>query len=132
MKGMFIEFMDKSSFLEGILKSRCPNCRKGPVFESFMTMRKHCLVCGTVYEREHGFFLMAIFVGYVMNAVVLAPVALWGYFSERLMPALVIIVMAILLMIAPTFHYSRMVWLYLDQLLDPRRDGEDVGEANLD
>ena len=116
--------MSKPSFLQGIVQSRCPGCRQGPVFETFMTMHKSCSVCGTVYEREHGFFLMAIFVGYMINAVILAPAALWGYFTDHLTIALAIIIVAILLLIIPTFHYARMVWLYMDQRLDPRRDSK--------
>ncbi|MEM7129598.1 MAG: DUF983 domain-containing protein [Chloroflexota bacterium] len=124
--------MNKPSLIQGILRSRCPSCRQGPVFKSFMTTHKSCSICGTVYEREHGYFLMAIFVGYVMNGVVLAPIALWGYFTDRLIIALTIIVLAIVLLIAPTFHYSRMVWLYLDQLLDPRRDSQDQKSTSQD
>lgn len=85
-------------------------------------MHKSCSVCGTVYEREHGFFLMAIFYGYILNAIIFAPLALYGYFTDWLIPATIIICIGIVLLFAPTFRYSRMIWLYMDQALDPRRD----------
>jgi uncharacterized protein (DUF983 family) len=28
------------------LRSRCPNCGKGPLFEGFLTVRRRCNVCG--------------------------------------------------------------------------------------
>ena len=104
-----------------IRKSLCPICRKGPLFQTFIKMHKNCPNCDIVYEREHGYFLNAIFVSYVLNGLLFAPIALYGYFTDQLLPVTIGIIIAAILLILPTFHYSRVLWMYMDQALDPRR-----------
>jgi len=107
-----------------ICKSLCPACRQGLIFYTFTKMHSHCPVCGTYYEREHGYFLVAIFFGYVLNGLLFAPFILYGYFTEQLPQIILLIVIADLILMVPTFHYSRVLWMYLDQMFDPRRDSD--------
>ena len=89
-----------------------------------MKMYERCAVCGIKYEREHGYFLMAIFVGYMLNGILFAPIALYFYFTDRLEQLVIPLVIAVLLLAPLTFRYSRVVWLHIDEVLDPHRPDE--------
>ena len=85
-----------------------------------MRMAPTCAVCGTKFEREHGYFLNAIFVAYAIYGVLFAPIALYGYFTQRFLTVTIFFVIAILLLAPFTFRYSRVLWLYFDEAMDPR------------
>lgn len=65
---------------------------------------------------------MSIFIGYTINGIILAPLALYGYFTNQLLVVSIIIGIAIVLLALPTFRYARVLWLYVDHVLDPRID----------
>lgn len=114
--------MNKPGAFSSMIRSRCPHCRRGAIFDGFLKMHRHCSVCGIQYEREHGYFLMAIFMGYLLNGVLFAPIVLYFYFTGQLQAVVIPLIVAILVLSPLTFRYSRVVWLYLDEILDPRRD----------
>lgn len=69
--------------------------------------------------------MMAVFIGYVMGTVLATPVivimylrdaAVWEYVGGS---ALVLIPLTPLI-----FRYSRMIWLHLDELFDPRQESK--------
>ncbi len=104
-----------------IIKQRCPVCKEGATYKSAWKMHETCPVCGIRYERESGYFLMAMFFAYVLGAVVLAPLGLALYLyhvSANWMIAAFIV--AAFLVYWPAFRYSRILWMHLDELLDPR------------
>ena len=68
--------------MAAIRRGRCPKCWQGPIFATFWRMHESCSVCGTVYEREPGYFLMSIFMGYLLNFMIIIPVGLVWYFAE--------------------------------------------------
>ncbi|MCL4263152.1 MAG: DUF983 domain-containing protein [Anaerolineae bacterium] len=86
-------------------------------------MYRTCAQCGIVYERERGYFMMSVFVGYVMSFFVVIPVLIGLYMTIRpslngyLIGAVVTLVLAIPLI----FHYARVIWMHLDELMDPRQ-----------
>ena len=45
------------SWLWALLRQRCPNCRKGRMFRSLFDMNDPCPECGTLFQREEGYFL---------------------------------------------------------------------------
>ena len=112
----------KPNWLKAILQMKCPNCRQGNVFRSPLRMHEDCPHCGIHYEREDGYFMMAVFVGYVMSFFIAVPAvailyftirpSIWGYLTGA--------TVALLLASPIIFHYARVVWLFIDQLLDPR------------
>lgn len=114
----------KPSRISAMLRSRCPVCLTGHAFASFLTMHKSCPNCGTVFEREHGYFLNAIFVGYLLNGIVLAPLVLYGIFTGRLEQTLWAVIAVVVLLAAPTFRYARVIWMHMDQVMDPRDHAE--------
>ena len=61
--------------LFAIIRCRCPICLKGPVFRSLLGMNSNCPNCGIHYERESGYFLVAMFIAYVIGFVILATLA---------------------------------------------------------
>ncbi len=109
--------------LKAILRLKCPHCCQGPVFRKPFVMYRTCAQCGIVYERERGYFMMSVFVGYVMSFFVVIPVLIGLYMTIRpslngyLIGAVVTLVLAIPLI----FHYARVIWMHLDELMDPRQ-----------
>ncbi len=109
--------------LQAILRLKCPHCCQGDVFRRPFVMHRTCPHCGIEYERERGYFMMSVFVGYVMSFFVVIPVLLGLYLTVRpslnsyLLGAIIALVLAIPLI----FHYARVIWMHLDELMDPRQ-----------
>jgi uncharacterized protein (DUF983 family) len=108
--------------LAALLRLRCPVCRQGPIFTGLLGMHTQCPACRYVYEREPGYFLGAIVIGY---AVAVPAVAGLGFLIHALAPSLdwtlaFIIGFVLYLGLTPTvFRYSRAIWMYVDHWLDP-------------
>lgn len=110
--------------LKAILFMKCSHCLQGPVFRKPFLAYATCHHCGIRYERERGYFMMSVFVGYVMGFFIVIPLLLLLYLTVKptltgyLLATAVILVLAIPFI----FHYARVIWLHLDELMDPRRD----------
>ena len=108
--------------LRAVVRLRCPRCLDGAVFASLWKMHPHCLSCRLQYEREPGYFTGAMYVSYGLGLALCAPlgvalIVLGGFSTNQ--SILTIAVMAPFL--TPLlFRYSRVVWMHIDQLLDPR------------
>lgn len=107
--------------LSALLRQRCPVCLQGPVFKSLLGMHSHCPVCGVRFERETGFFLNAMFVGYSAGFLILVPTAVLLYILDVsiLVFSLAIVVETILIW-PLVFRYARIIWMHVDQMMDPR------------
>lgn len=106
-----------------ILRRRCPHCCQGNVFRSLWHMNEDCPVCGVHFEREQGYWMMSVFMGYVIYGVILAPAALILYFQNVPGVVMLAILAGITLLLAlPVFLYARVIWLHIDERLDPRKD----------
>ena len=111
--------------LKAILRQRCPYCLQGPVFSGFFRMHPTCPNCGITYEREQGYFLMAIFVGYLLDLLICAPLVVWLLLNQApLSWYLLSLPICLLVFAQPVFRYARVSWMHLDELLDPRRPEE--------
>jgi uncharacterized protein (DUF983 family) len=107
--------------LEAVIFQRCPVCLQGPVFRSFLGMHSDCPNCGIHFERESGYFLNAMFVAYVIGFLIFAPLALILYFQQVSGLWFSIIFFGLLLVLWPfIFRCSRVIWLHVDQVIDPR------------
>ena len=112
--------------LAAMLAGRCPRCHKGPIFRSIvrapLTMNRICSVCGLTFEREPGYFLGAMYFSYTFGVILVVPVALVlaVVFNLSLVAVLLIALVQTLLTMVMAFRYSRILWLYLDQVIDPR------------
>ena len=112
--------------LTAVLKLKCPHCLNGSVFKKPLKMYPDCPHCGIHFEREEGYFMMSVFVGYVMSFFIAVPTLIIMYLTmtptiwEYVFGALLV-----LLIFSPlVFHYARVVWMHLDELMDPRRPDE--------
>lgn len=100
---------------------RCPHCLQGKVFNSFMKMNENCPNCGIDFEREHGFFLMSIFVGYVLGFIAVVPFLIVLYLLDASVLIYFIVSALVLVTLSPfIFRFARIIWLHLDELMDPR------------
>jgi len=116
------------SMVGDILHQRCPRCRLGSIFRysifrGFPKMYDRCPVCDLKFEREPGYFLGAMYFSYALGLVMVALIAalLWRltgwWITKDTLWAVVIF-----LPLAPTITLlARVLWIYLDQTVDPDR-----------
>jgi hypothetical protein len=85
-------------------------------------MNPSCSVCGLVFLRETGYFLGAMYVSYGLGVATILPVGIilavvlkWSLFV--IIP---IVIIQTLVSMPFFFRFSRIIWLHLDQALDPR------------
>lgn len=117
--------MFESQFMkvQSILQGKCPRCNKAHIFKTFWTMHKNCPNCDILYEREPGYFTMAIFVGYMLALLIALP-GLILTISLGLPLFWIIFVPCLCIAIAAPwiFRYARIIWIHSDQWMDPPRD----------
>lgn len=107
--------------LKAILELRCPHCMEGQVFSGFLKMNENCPVCGIEYEREHGFFMMSIFIGYILGFIAVVPFMVALFLMNAQVYAYFVVSAVLLIPLSPfIFRYSRILWLHIDEILDPR------------
>jgi uncharacterized protein (DUF983 family) len=111
-----------------ILRQRCPRCRAGnifrySIFRGFPKMHERCPVCDLKFDRKPGYFLGAMYVSYGLGIVIVALFAalLWSvtgwWITKDTIWAVVLF-----LPLAPTITLlARVLWIYLDQTIDPER-----------
>lgn len=83
-------------------------------------MNETCPHCHIRFEREQGYFTMAIFFAYLLGFALLglSVLALWWW--EASITAFYVVPTAVLILATPlTFRYGRLIWLYIDEQLDP-------------
>ena len=86
-----------------------------------MKMYENCPICGIEYEREHGFFMMAIFFGYILGFIAAVPFLIALFLMDAPIMAYFVVSAIILLPLSPfIFRYSRVLWLHFDEIMDPR------------
>ncbi|HEX6503777.1 MAG TPA: DUF983 domain-containing protein [Terriglobales bacterium] len=122
-----MQAQDRSSLLGGIVRQLCPRCRKGKIFQhsilsGFPKMDACCKVCGLKFEREEGYFLGAMYISYGLALVTIALLTtiLWSWNGHLFRD----IVWAVILFLplAPVLTLlARVLWIYLDQAIDPER-----------
>ncbi len=86
-------------------------------------MHERCPVCDLKFDREPGYFLGAMYVSYGLGIVIVALIAalLWSitgwWITKDTIWAVVLF-----LPFAPTITlFARVLWIYLDQAIDPER-----------
>ena len=113
--------------LWALIRQRCPVCLQGQVFTSLFGMHTHCPVCGVKYERETGYFLNSMFIGYAAGFLVLVPTAIFLVFLDVSIAIFSIVIILETLVLTPLiFRYARLIWMHADQMLDPRKPPEQV------
>jgi hypothetical protein len=95
-------------------------------------MNTHCAVCGLKFEREQGYFLMGIFFGYILSFIIvaIALVLLLIFFEPTPLVYIGGASLPLLLLSPWVLKYGRIIWLHVDELIDPRlTDADKAGEV---
>ena len=89
-------------------------------------MNDQCAGCSLRFMREAGYYTGAMYVSYFMGTFTVLPVATYlGAFARwPLWLVMVIMVVQTLLSMLIILRYSRIIWLYMDQMIDPQRDSD--------
>jgi uncharacterized protein (DUF983 family) len=107
--------------LAALVQQRCPRCLHGPVFAGLFRMHAQCPACGLVFAREQGYFTGAMYLSYGLGILATAPVWLPMALLGRPLREVLLAVGGLLIVGSPwLFRYSRVLWLHLDQAIDPR------------
>jgi uncharacterized protein (DUF983 family) len=115
----------KTSTARGILLQLCPRCHAGKIFRrsvfAFPAMYERCPVCDLKFEREAGYFLGAMYIGYILALGTIAALALllWWLFGWTFNKTVIVAVLLFLPLAPALTVMSRVLWIYLDQTFDP-------------
>ncbi|HET8922878.1 MAG TPA: DUF983 domain-containing protein [Candidatus Acidoferrum sp.] len=114
--------------VKDMLEQRCPRCRMGRIFRRSIwrglpKMHERCAVCDLRFDREPGYFLGAMYISFVLGlgAVTAIAAVLWAitgwWITKDILWAVVLF-----LPLAPVLTlFARVLWIYLDQTVDPER-----------
>ena len=84
-------------------------------------MHDRCPQCGLHFDREPGYFLGAMYISYGLGLglIFIVGACIWGLTHWRLGKVAIWAVL-VFLPFAPMLTYlSRVLWIYLDQKIDP-------------
>ena len=103
----------------------CPACGGASVFRSPFRVRAECPACGTVFQREEGFFVGAIMLNVVTTEAAVmftAGLSLLAFPGRDAMLLWLLFAVALLFPVA-FYHHSWSLWLAGDHLVEglPRR-----------
>lgn len=116
--------MKPISKLQAVIACKCPRCREGAIFSGSMYAFKaqgtneYCPVCNLRFEREPGFFYVAMFISYAMNVAEMISISVATYVLgvdlvyENLWIYAGIIVVGVLLLAPFNYRYSRVFLLH--------------------
>lgn len=106
----------KSMFLQ-----KCPKCDKGNMFSGVFAMNEHCPNCGLNFYPEHGYYLGAMMVSYIVSALVFVPFSWIVFHITDSLIKTILIILAVLIIFSPVaFRFSRSVFLHFDYWTEPR------------
>ena len=80
-----------------------------------------CPNCGLKFEREPGYFLGAMYISYGLGLIVIVAwgLLLWAVTSWSLMKITLWAILLFLPLVPIITLFSRVLWIYLDQAIDP-------------
>jgi hypothetical protein len=89
----------------------------------FPKMFERCPVCDLGFEREEGYFMGAMYISYVLALGTIAVIAavLWAVTGWRITKATIWAVVLFLPLAPAITLFARVLWIYLDQTVDPDR-----------
>ena len=84
-------------------------------------MNPRCPVCGLEFEREQGYFVGAMYFSYALALAAVLPLIVAMLILGFGAGAIYLASLLFLVALAPfVFRYSRVLWIHLDQVIDPR------------
>jgi len=87
-------------------------------------MHPRCPACDLKFEREEGYFLGAMYIGYGLGLLTITALGLllW-WLTDWDFQKIVIVAVLLFLPFAPVLTLiARVLWIYLDQTIDPDRN----------
>lgn len=86
-------------------------------------MNTQCPTCSLKFEREQGYFLGAMYIGYLLGLIVIVAFAMlfWLGLQVSLYRSFIWGMILFLPFAVPLTILARVLWIYLDQALDPER-----------
>ena len=116
----------QQSTLDSILRQLCPRCRSGRIFRTtvywgFPKMNDRCPACGLNFNREPGYFLGAMYISYGLGLVLVFALGaiLWFLTGWRFIKVAIWATLFFLPFAPMLTLLSRVLWIYLDQTVDP-------------
>jgi len=112
------------TMLSGVIKLKCPRCRKGDLFanknvyryKDFFKMPNHCPKCGQDFNIETGFYYGAMYVSYgltiAINVAVFVALSVFNIFSVELF--LLVDLIILLITLPYIFKISRAIWININ------------------
>ncbi|MBE8721691.1 DUF983 domain-containing protein [Sphingobacterium pedocola] len=110
------------SELKSAAIGKCPRCRKGDMFVgpllsfSSKKMRSSCPYCSLKFEKEPGYFYVAMYVSYVFVVAELVTACVGTYIITHNMESpwlyLTVAVLATIILAPFNYRYSRIVLMY--------------------
>src|SRR5689334_16643976 len=114
------------STAEAILRQKCPRCREGRIFRGggwrhWLAVNDRCSVCGLRFQREQGYFVGAAYMSYGLSLVPVLALVVFFWRIVRLPydTALFAAAGAYLPVVPFVARFARVLWIHLDQSLDP-------------
>lgn len=113
------------------LRRRCPNCGGKDIWKSWFNTKERCPKCSHVFEREEGYWVMAIVVNTALVIAIFAVlfvggvIATWPDIEWPLLLTVALVTNGILPFLL--FPYSKTLWIALDLKTHPlqHREGHD-------
>lgn len=119
---------DKPGLVSSMLKMKCPNCRKGHMFNNksvfplgkMLDMPERCEVCGQPMELEVGFWYGTGYVSYAMSVALFFFNLIWyslifgiSYKDNSIFYYLFTSIAIVILLQPWLMRYSRVLYLYM-------------------
>lgn len=116
--------MTELTKFQAVVKCKCPRCRKGDIFTgdayAFKLQKTNinCPYCNLKFEREPGFFYVAMFVSYAMNVAEIITIGVASYILglpliyENLWYYVALILVGVFLLSPINYRYSRVILLH--------------------
>jgi hypothetical protein len=86
-------------------------------------MYERCPTCNLKFEREEGYFLGAMYISYGLSLllIVLLSLLLWSMTDWPMIKDVAWALIAFLPLAPATTLFARVLWIHLDQMIDPDR-----------
>jgi len=86
-------------------------------------MYEYCPTCSLKFEREEGYFLGAMYIGYLMALATIAVLTtvIWLVIKVPFQRSVVIAVLLFVPLTPMIALMARVCWIYFDQSIDPDR-----------
>jgi uncharacterized protein (DUF983 family) len=103
------------------LRLRCPSCGQGSLYKSVFKMEKECSHCEMIFEREHGYFVGAIYINVVATELLLGIIYFTYFLISPSSHQSIDSIMVVLALILPAifYHHARSLWLSFDHIIEP-------------